>query len=100
MAGLLVQSLRIQSPVYWTLPTVVFGSRDGPWSGLSPVDVSQVGKQNIRCVLPNLEAHWLLGLVGFIQSLHDCMHILHAPHGRNLLHNFNHLLKEQIHHGT
>ena len=54
----------------------------------------------IGCVLPNLEARGLLGLVGLMQSSHDCMHIPHAPHRSDLLHNFNHLLEEQISHGT
>ena len=50
--------------------------------------------------LPNLKARGLLRLVGLMQSLHDCMHILCAPCGSALLHNFNCLLEEQLSHGT
>ena len=54
----------------------------------------------IGCVLPNLEACRLLQLVGLMQSLHDCMHVPHAPRRSDFFHDFNHLLEEQISHGT
>ena len=50
--------------------------------------------------LPYLEAHGLLWLVGLTQSLHDCMHIPHAPCGSDFFHDLNHLLEEQISHGA
>ena len=54
----------------------------------------------IGCVLPNLEAHGLLQLVGLMQSLHDCMHIPCVPHGSNFLPDLNHFLEKWVGHGT
>ena len=58
------------------------------------------GSPTIGCVLPNLEAWRLLQLVGFMQSLHDCMHIPCAPPGSDLLHNLNRFFEEQVGHGA
>ena len=54
----------------------------------------------VGCVLPNLEAHGLLQLVGLMQSSHDCVHIPHAPHGSNFFHDLTHFLEERVRHGT
>ena len=35
-----------------------------------------------------------------MQWLHDCMHILHAQHRNDFLHDLNHFLEEWIGHGT
>ena len=54
----------------------------------------------VGCVLPNLEAWGVLWLVGLTQSSHDCVHILHAPHGSNFLHDLNCFFKEWVGHGA
>ena len=58
--GWFVRSSTTQSPVSWTLSTVIFGGQDSTWSGPSHVSISLVGKCYCAPFWPEHVPHTLL----------------------------------------